>query len=138
MNRGCRVLRDRQWRVAPPSFVDRSRYVWPKAFIAVTTSKTSRGSQSAMITTPTATCRPTPIRLQNTGRTWVMSGRHDRQHATTSGWSNSCRVGYLPPTGSNGPFTAHDALTLTEDLLMADSAAGLRPRLLPDIFLPPN
>jgi transposase len=27
---------------------------------------------------------------------------------TASGWSNSCRVGYPPPTGSTCPFTAHD------------------------------
>ena len=32
---------------------------------------------------------------------------------TTSGWSNSCRVGYLPPTGSLGPFTAHVGKTGT-------------------------
>ena len=30
-----------------------------------------------------------------------------RHAPTASGWSNSCRVGYLPPTGSLGPFTAH-------------------------------
>jgi hypothetical protein len=30
-------------------------------------------------------------------------------HASiASGWSNSCRVGYFPPTGSTCPFTAHD------------------------------
>jgi CheY-like chemotaxis protein len=27
---------------------------------------------------------------------------------TASGWSNSCRVGYLPPTGSSSPSTAHE------------------------------
>jgi hypothetical protein len=27
---------------------------------------------------------------------------------TASGWSNSCRVGYLPPTGSTPLFTAHE------------------------------
>ena len=27
---------------------------------------------------------------------------------TASGWSNSCRVGYLPPTGPTCHFTAHE------------------------------
>ena len=31
-----------------------------------------------------------------------------RHAPTASGWSNSCRVGYLPPTGSTRPF--HGAL----------------------------
>ena len=37
----------------------------------------------------------------------------DRPLLVPSGWSNSCRVGYLPPTGSIGPFTAHDDMMLT-------------------------
>ena len=37
-----------------------------------------------------------------------------RHAPTASGWSNSCRVGYLPPTGSTRPF--HGALKLWANL----------------------
>ena len=47
--------------------------------------------------------------LRNLLHRWLRVALLPTLHApTASGWSNSCRVGYLPPTGSTRPF--HGAL----------------------------
>ena len=47
--------------------------------------------------------------LRNLLYRWLRGALLPTLHApTASGWSNSCRVGYLPPTGSTRPF--HGAL----------------------------